>query len=119
MRKNIAYLNENGPSTSDELPYNIGPADKMHGARVFKLTSATKTKVGGMVTPIYYLDGEHSETDVLRAFLDENPQLVEALARSSLHRMIGGHGGTWRSIAPDVTSEFYETDDASSAPSPA
>lgn len=115
MRKNVEHLLENGPSTPDEMPYNIGPADKMHGVRVFKLTSATKTKVGGMITPVYYIEGEHSKQEVLREFLNENSQLVDAMARQSLHRMIGGHGSEWKDIVPEVTTEFYETEAATDA----
>lgn len=94
--ENITHLKNHGPSTNDELPTTVESHHRAAGVHSFTLSGnhGDAAKMGGRPTSIYCLP-EHTKSDVLRAFLDTNPSLVEAKPRHGLHRLIKGHGQEW------------------------
>jgi hypothetical protein len=106
--KNIAYLDEHGPTPSAELPSRVTPRDRESGVRKFTLGSVNSASAnrGGSTTPVYYLE-RHEETCVLRAFLNANLGLVENKSRNALHRLINNHGTRWLEAAREVTGDYY------------
>lgn len=63
--------------------------------------------IGGKPTPIVFAE-DHDQEDVLRTFLDENPQLIEAKPKRSLTKLIRMSGPSWSRLASEVLSDYYE-----------
>jgi hypothetical protein len=74
--KNIEYLQEHGPSTSEELPADFGTTQRIQGMRRFKITGhggGPGDTLGGVQRLVYYLP-EHDPEAALRRYLEANPQ---------------------------------------------
>ncbi|KTG11030.1 hypothetical protein AUR64_07650 [Haloprofundus marisrubri] len=61
----------------------------------------------GVVTKVAYLE-DHDRETVLREFLDENSQLVEAINRRALTQLLGQMGRSWSKLSSDVLDDYYE-----------
>ena len=111
---NVYHLERNPPATREELPFRPTTSDKFDGLRSFTVRGGhgNGAAMGGKVTRIYFID-EHEREAVVRAFLDANPQLIEAKSRRSLVGAIGGHGRSWRAAARTVIGEFYDDESQS------
>lgn len=101
----VRHLEARGPTPPDELPRAVEPRDRHIGVHAFRLSRAIAADpMGGRTTTIYYL-AEHDRADVLRAFLDANPRLIEAKSRRALHRIISQQGRSWLEAAREVTGD--------------
>lgn len=114
-RANIKYLEAHGPTAVKELPTNVSYDDKIAGVWVFKLNGAgsnggARTGTGGQILAVAWLPEDHTKEQVLRAFLDANPHLVEAKTRNGLVRMLRGHGRQWHDAIDAVLDDYYDDD---------
>lgn len=107
--ENAQYLAENGPVPGEDLPVERGTAGRMAGVRRFTLrgSGGGPGQMGGPVTSVYYLKS-HAKADVIRAFLDANPGLVESTDKRGFHHMIRAHGPSWVDAARAVTDDYFE-----------
>lgn len=106
---NVSHLKQNPPTTRDELLFEPSMSDKVDGLHSFTLRGehGDAAAMGGNVTPVYYID-DHEYEDVIRAFLEANPRLVESKTWRGLVSAIGSHGRSWRTAAREVLDEFYD-----------
>ena len=103
---NVEYLVKNGPATASELPGNISVKNRQEGLTKFTLRGSSSTRMGGAITPVYYLP-IHEEDDVLHAFLRANSQFVEYKTQSEFHRAVRSHGRSWVQAAHRVGVEYF------------
>nr|WP_233340527.1 hypothetical protein [Haloprofundus sp. MHR1] len=110
--RNISDLKEHGPVPDEDLPTEVTPRHREAGLRFFAVRRGQggTESFGGEVTRIAYLQ-EHDQEEVLRTFLDENPQLVEAKQRRALTQTIRQQGRSWSQLASNVLGDYYETTD--------
>lgn len=113
--KNIEHLREHGPTPKSELPNNkVSTSDRANGAWKFTISGTrqgTADPLGGNIDPVWYLEGEHDRAAVVRAFLDANPQLVEAKSRSGLRAMMRRNGSMWHDAIDAAYPTHPPTDD--------
>lgn len=101
----IEYLREHGPTTAADLPGDVKTHDRMNGAWRFDLnvnSRGSAQNAGGRVQGVWYLEGEHDREAVVRAFLDENPRLVESKMRRALRQMLRRNGRQWHDAIDEV-----------------
>ncbi|WP_155120527.1 hypothetical protein [Haloprofundus marisrubri] len=106
---NIAYLQEHGPSPENELPTTPRIRHREAGLRFFAVGRGRggTQAFNGVVTKVAYLE-DHDRETVLREFLDENSQLVEAINRRALTQLLGQMGRSWSKLSSDVLDDYYE-----------
>jgi hypothetical protein len=109
------HLRDRGPATRSTLPSdptNIPP--RREGVTRFSVSRRSATgsgpSIGGEVTPVWYLRGEHDPEAVVRAFYDANPQLVRSASVRQAHQLIAGRGERWRAASAAVTPEVFGAD---------
>lgn len=114
-RQNVRYLKEHGPTPTGDLPASVSASDKMAGLWVFRLFGAAESGgsdgTGGHISGVAWLPAHHDEREVLGAFLDANPRLVEAKTYGGLKQMLHGHGSQWRDPVAEVLPRYYEGED--------
>lgn len=107
-RQNVRHLRHHGPSTRAELPGSqIRQYDRDEGARKFFLNGSPSTRMGGNVTPVFYL-AEHDRKDVLRRFLEANPKLVELKTFRSFQQLLGDQTTGWKEASRAIRDEFFD-----------
>nr|WP_233340533.1 hypothetical protein [Haloprofundus sp. MHR1] len=111
--RNITHLQEHGPVPEDELPTSVEPYHREAGLRFFVVRSGRggDQRFNGVAIRIAYLE-DHDREKVLRTFLDENPQLVEAKQRRALTLVIGQQGRSWSKLASEVLGDYYDSVEA-------
>lgn len=84
--ENILHLQENGPTRFSDLPNEFKLSDRRHGAARLHLKKqgASPGGQGGHTEPVAYLFESHDEQDVVREYLDANPNFVESLNHHAL-----------------------------------
>lgn len=75
------YLIENGPTSRDELPHTITIECREAGVCSFKFRKGHN----GSGSRVYFIDGEHSEENVIETWASENETIVEKLNDTELH----------------------------------
>ena len=102
----VEHLREHDPSTLDELPYSPSIGDKQKGVarlRFSKCAYAHQENKYGNLKAVYYLVDEHDEEEVVKAYLEANPQVSEAEGRDIV-RLMGRMGSSWRDAAREVVA---------------
>lgn len=103
--KNVRKLRRDGPTAISELPLaSTGANDKQHGLTKFSISSGQTGQ--GMSEPVYYLFDEHDPEDVIREFLEVNPQLLENRTRKAIVEDVGNHGSEWSDAVKSVLDDI-------------
>lgn len=103
----VRKLRERGPSTMAGLDVgttSISPdTRRRYDVRRVLIRSAV-----GKQTSVFYLGGEHDLEDVVRAYIEENPDIL-AINSGAISMMFGDHSaelaGAWRSISDEYDVE--------------
>lgn len=98
MSKVVEYLEEHGPCTYEELPYDPSIHDKKNGMAAFspELGGRGPAKsVGGQSSTILYLLDKHGKAEVINRWLEENKDLVEKKSRTAVRNRLRKQGRSW------------------------
>lgn len=101
LPKNIRYLLYNPPTPVSELPATHSPSGRRLGVTVFRLRNGS---------PVAYLQGEHTAADVIRAFVEANPTILDGMDRGAAVMAFGRHGPAFREAARTVLPELDDLD---------
>lgn len=104
LPRNVEYLLENGPSTSDEVPeHSMSVRDRQHGVWKFDVTfTTTKRSHGGQTRTVYYLEHEHEKTSVIEKWLSANQTVENSVSRSKLRQAMRSYGRNFHEAIDDV-----------------
>jgi hypothetical protein len=92
---NVRELREEGPLPLSELPVqSYSVSDKRHGLATFCVNTGHFNRES-----VAYLFEEHDPEDVIRVFIEANPEVVENRSVGSLVTETGGYGKLWRKAA--------------------
>lgn len=115
-RPAVRHLLKHGPSPYDDLQnYEVmTPEQRLYGFTEFKVEPVSNTandlqaKTGrGGPTAVYYLYYDHDPEDVIRAFCEANPRLMEHICQQGATVVFGRHGPEWADAARTVISKEY------------
>ncbi|WP_250875053.1 hypothetical protein [Halomarina rubra] len=116
LTQNARYLLEHGPSVLVDLPgEQVYPHDREDGVRTFSLTGSAASSMGGPVTMVAY-HVEHDRTDVLRAFYEENPRLVETKSYRAIQKLLGKKTSGWKDASREIRGEFFDEEEIVTPP---
>lgn len=99
--ENVRWLEENGPTPASDLPNrSVSDSDKRHGLAGFVIKSGQTGQAQS--ERVYYLFDEHDPVDVVRTFLEVNPQVLENRTHKAITEDIGEYGKKWSMAADEV-----------------
>jgi|GEM_PF-5661635 len=103
MTKNTDYLQQHGPVAPTELPVRgVSSIDKMSGLWKFKVSTGTVSRVGGSLTPVYYLRDIHPPELVVQRWLEVNERAVEMTPRHGLRMILRRTGSEFHDAIDDL-----------------
>jgi hypothetical protein len=93
-------IREDGPLPASELPYDsITPAARLeHGLARFRITKLT-------TSPVWYVMGEHDEAEVVRAYVEAHPGLLD-MTKKEATLAFRQAGPSWLDAWKEVRSEL-------------
>lgn len=103
--KNVRKLRNDGPTPASELPQSsTSVSDKRHGLAKFSVnTGQTGNKQS---EAIYYLFDDHQAEEVIRKFIEVNPQILDARSRKAIVGAVGRHGKEWSTAVKRVLDDL-------------
>lgn len=105
------YLVENGPSTREEMGIgSVRVGARAIGARRFDPTISNHGCGAGGQVQVWWYEPEHSPEDVVRAWFEANPRVVEEATPRQALGAIRDAGPEFREIARDVVTDVYGED---------
>lgn len=108
--KGVRALREHGPAPLGSLPVSsVNIRARIWGARKFGPKKNSSNSGGvGTLRHVWYLEGTHSKTDVVRAWFDANPRFVEAASEHQAKGfLLGSYGDAWERPIRHVLDEVY------------
>lgn len=110
---NVEYLSREGPTPTDDLPFDLTRLNREEGLQVMEIHGGGRggsDRLGGDLTRIAYLPS-HDRERVLRTFIEANPQLTEHKTRRGLTQIFRSHDREWGEVASDVLAECYSNEE--------
>lgn len=108
--KNAAYLETNGPTAHDHLPYKPGvDAQRIHGIQRFRVIGGRVgggDRIGGQTSPVYYLK-EHEPKAVVRRWFGVNPRVRRQNNPKSIQRRLLRTKREWKDAYNVVLEEEF------------
>lgn len=105
-RNAVKELRERGPVTQDEIAYSDMASLREHGVFSLLLKTSPPTLGYGQQTPVYYLPDEHSKEQVVRKYIETNPELVTDKSKTQLVMMFKKAGPEFKQAAQNVAGEY-------------
>lgn len=106
----IKKLRQEGPCNIRSIP-DAGSAAREKVRKFDPATSnstgGSSDSMGGQTQAVYYIPDEHDAEEILRAYLDENPRLVEAKTPRGLNAILKGAGEEFDEVATEVVRDYY------------
>lgn len=102
------YLVNHGPSPAWAMPAtNISTRMRVRGLTSFNITSSTSAQNGtGQLDPIYYIVGEHTPRQVVKAFFYANHDRLDNIRDRAIHQRISAHGDEYREASREKLGPF-------------
>lgn len=112
----VRYLKTNGPSSGAELPREadtptLDTYERKAGVRRFNPSvSSAQSKEGfgfKQTKVVFYLEKEHDPREVIREWVDLNPQVLEGMTPRSFLQAVNNAGSKFADVSKEVTRELF------------